>query len=357
MNHRERFICAFSRRKPDRVPIFEPTIDKPIIQKLAIMLQISSSDKKILETIEQQKYVQVYCDVLERLGLDAISCPLSTGLERISHNRARDKYGRVYILSPHGEPFPAEPYVKSLSEAKRFNMSSKLKLEDFSISRQIITRFGDSRAYCMPLNDPFKESWRSIGGMQNLLLSFRENPSLVHSLLRTSTDFLLKAIDMAVDMGINTFLLVGDFAYESGLLFSLEDYRNYLKCYHVEIVEYVHRKKAMIAKHSDGNVWDLLNDWMEVGFDGLHPIQPQCMDIKQVKEYVGNKMAIIGNIDCRELLVFGTEDEVREAVKATIEKAAWGGGYIISSSNSIHPGCKPENYVAMVEAAFKYGRY
>jgi uroporphyrinogen decarboxylase len=48
---------------------------------------------------------------------------------------------------------------------------------------------------------------------------------------------------------------------------------------------------------------------------------------------------------------------VKQNVKETIIKAAPGGGYIISSSNSIHPGCKPENYLAMVEAARVYGQY
>jgi uroporphyrinogen decarboxylase len=55
--------------------------------------------------------------------------------------------------------------------------------------------------------------------------------------------------------------------------------------------------------------------------------------------------------------VFGEPDEVRRSVGETIAAAGPGGGYIISSSNSIHPGCKPENYLAMVEAAREYGKY
>jgi uroporphyrinogen decarboxylase len=57
------------------------------------------------------------------------------------------------------------------------------------------------------------------------------------------------------------------------------------------------------------------------------------------------------------LLPFGTEAEVEASVRDTIAAAAPGGGYIISSSNSIHPGVKPENYIAMVKAAHKYGAY
>lgn len=71
----------------------------------------------------------------------------------------------------------------------------------------------------------------------------------------------------------------------------------------------------------------------------------------------GKRICIMGNIDCSFLLVDGTPYEVEESVKNTIEIAAPGGGYIISSSNTIHPGCKAENYIAMVKAARKYGGY
>jgi uroporphyrinogen decarboxylase len=57
------------------------------------------------------------------------------------------------------------------------------------------------------------------------------------------------------------------------------------------------------------------------------------------------------------ILCEGTEEEVEQSVKQTIEAAAPGGGYILSSSNSIHPGCRPENYIAMVHAARKHGDY
>jgi len=363
MNHRERFLCALGRKQPDKVPIFELGINEPIIRRLAKLLGIrastTSKDKKlsgeILETSKGSEYVELYCDVLEKLDLDAISYPFSIGLKKISQKKAKDKYGRVYNLSPYGESLPAEPRVRNLSDAEKFDMASKLEPGDFSDLQQIVKTFGKSRAYCIPVTDPFKVSWRSMGSMENLLLNFRENPKLVHRLLRTATDFIVKAIDIAVDIGIDSFVMGGDFAHETGLLFSLEDYREYLKPLHVEIVEHVHQREAMIVKHSDGNVWALLDDWIEVGFDGLHPIQPQCMDIKKVKEYVSGKLAVLGNIDCRSLLVFGSEEEVKKTVKETIEKVAPGGGYIISSSNSIHPSCKAENYIAMVKATHQYG--
>lgn len=366
MDPRERALCAFRGNQPDRVPIFELAIDTPIIHKLAKILRIRANTKnhelgrqmsEMLETIKGSKYIELYCDVIEKLNLDAICYHFSIGLEKISQNKVKDKYGRVYNLSRYGAPLPAEPCVKSFSDAEKVDMVSKLESGDFSDLRRIVRKFGRNRAYFMPLPDPLKESWRFMGGMENLLLNFRVNPKLVHRLIRVTTDYVIKVVDIATDTGIDAFIMIGDYAYETGLLFSLKDYRRFLKPHHVEIVKYIHQKGAMVAKHSDGNIWPLLDEWMEMGFDGIHPIQPQCMDIRKVKEYVSGNMAVLGNIDCRDLLVSGSEKETRRVVKETIEKAAPGGGYILSSSNSIHPGCRPENYIAMVEAAHQFGAY
>ena len=101
---------------------------------------------------------------------------------------------------------------------------------------------------------------------------------------------------------------------------------------------------------------------VDTGLDGLDPLEPIAgMDIGKAKEMYGDRIALVGNlvgnVDCGELLSRGTTAEVVEAVKETIAKAAPGGGYILASSNSIHPAVKPENYRAMVQAAREYGRY
>ena len=71
----------------------------------------------------------------------------------------------------------------------------------------------------------------------------------------------------------------------------------------------------------------------------------------------GDRICLIGNIDCGATLSWGTEEEVRQEVKECIKKAGAGGGLICASSNSIHSGVKPENYLAMVKAIREYGRY
>ena len=62
-------------------------------------------------------------------------------------------------------------------------------------------------------------------------------------------------------------------------------------------------------------------------------------------------------MDCAQLMTFGTPDEVIEATKETLRKGMPGGGFILSSSNSIHSAVKPENYVAMLQVLQEFGHY
>ena len=115
---------------------------------------------------------------------------------------------------------------------------------------------------------------------------------------------------------------------------------------------------ALCIKHSDGNLMKILDMIIETGIDGINPIDPIAgMNIQKIKKMYGNRVCIIGNIDCGDLLTNGTPEQVIKAVKMCIKTASPGGGHILSSSNSIHSGVKPENFLAMVEAAKKYGKY
>jgi uroporphyrinogen decarboxylase len=152
-------------------------------------------------------------------------------------------------------------------------------------------------------------------------------------------------------------VIEGDLAGEQNLIISPAHYREFIKPYQKETVDFAHDKEMKIVKHSDGNMWPILDDHIEIGFDGFNPIQPDCMDIKEVKDHVKGRCCLVGNIDCRSLLCEGSIEDVEEVVRRTIEAAAPGGGYVLSTSNSVHPGVKAENYIAMIQAAHKYGQY
>jgi len=81
------------------------------------------------------------------------------------------------------------------------------------------------------------------------------------------------------------------------------------------------------------------------------------MDIGLIKQRYGDRIALVGNIDCGYVLSQAPVEEVRRITRQTIEVAAPGGGYCLSSSNSIHSSVRPENFMAMVETLREFGSY
>jgi uroporphyrinogen decarboxylase len=124
------------------------------------------------------------------------------------------------------------------------------------------------------------------------------------------------------------------------------------------LVTRVHELGSMCIKHSDGLLWSLFDQIIETGVDGIHPIDPEAgMDMGEAKAKYGDKICLLGNVDCGPLLTWGTAAEVRETTRECLRKGGKGGGLICMSSNSIHSGVNPENYVAMVEIIHEYGKY
>ena len=149
-----------------------------------------------------------------------------------------------------------------------------------------------------------------------------------------------------------------DYAGRTGPLMSPKHFREFVLPYLQRSVQAAHEAGALYIKHTDGDIWRLIDLLIEAGIDALDPLEPIArMDIGDVKRRYGQRLALIGNIDCTELLPHGSLADVEAAVQETIAKAAPGGGYVLASSNSIHPGVNPQNYRTMVETARRCGNY
>ncbi len=360
MNSRQRIIKALDREIPDRVPTFELLIDEASILKLAELLFGESSSSVNVKTRfgeESTHSLDLHLKIAEKLDLDSITTYFSTGMGCVDENIAVDRFGTKYHLSGHGQPLPFEGPIGGIEDITGFDMAGSLKDDDLRGPLYIVENLDKDRAVFLLLADPFKLSWKLRGGMENLLFDYALAPRLVHNMAEVTTEFNLAVIEKAASLGVDAIAVEGDLAGSTNLIMSPADFKEYIKPYLERIVEYAHGKGLKIIKHSDGNIWPILDDLVEIGFDGIHPIQPQCMDIGEVKDHLGKKACIIGNIDCQELLPEGTPEEVDRTVRETIGIASPDGGYIVSSSNSIHPGVKPENYIAMIEAVHKYGEY
>jgi uroporphyrinogen decarboxylase len=105
-------------------------------------------------------------------------------------------------------------------------------------------------------------------------------------------------------------------------------------------------------------LWPIIDSIVDAGIDCLDPIDPIAgMDLAEVKAKYGTRIALKGNVDCSHLMTLGTPAQVAEATRRALRQGAPGGGFILSSSNSIHSSVKPENYLAMLSTLKENGSY
>jgi len=359
LNGRDRMIAALSLEIPDRVPHWELAYNESSVINIARHFTDDLPAAGYIQNLDDENKIKLINSLLliiEKLDIDGLTLRVFPTAEIISDELFRDDWGVTFQLSPVGEAAVLDGPIKTAADLKQFRPPS-IREADLLTLIYCAARFKGERALVLSLQCPFRRSWNMLGGMDKLLYAYHENPALVHQLARIATDYTIEALEMGIRLGADIISLDGDLAHNTNLLISPAHFREYLKPYYHEIVDYIHSRGLKVFKHTDGNHLKIFDDFVEIGFDGIHPIQPQCMDLAAVKEQFGKKICLMGNIDCIETLVKKDLPAVEEEVRRAIEIAAPGGGYILASSNTIHPGVKAENYIHMVKAAHRYGCY
>jgi len=211
----------------------------------------------------------------------------------------------------------------------------------------VVAALGAERFILGPF--PRAEQWVQPGGMERSLVLMAEQPELVERALRSS---LIRAqIEQAhwVNRGFDGVLDGTDWAFRSGTFMSPAMWRRF--CYPAleANVRAAHQAGLLYVQHACGNNWPILDGFMEAGVDCYQSIQATAdMDLPRVRQATRGRMALWGGV-LVEHLVSGTPEEVRQDVRAAMEIAKEGGGFILGSSHSIAVGTRYENFMAMLD--------
>ena len=148
-----------------------------------------------------------------------------------------------------------------------------------------------------------------------------------------------------------------DIAHNTGLLVHPKYLRQYVFPWYKKMADACRDKGVGFILHSDGNCMEMMDDIVECGFQGFHPIQPNAMDIVEVKKRWGDKLCLQGNINLDSTLTLGAPEDVRAEVYERIRTIGPGGGYMVASSNSVTDYVPIPNMKAMFDATFEFGKY
>lgn len=337
MNSRERVLAALQRKTPDRVPTFEFVIDSQVMDA-------------ILPRADLFEFV-------DAMGLDAIAVRPNIRKEQIEEDVFRDERGVVVRRTTQDYLEPVNTVIRNEEDLRRFEFPDPHASHRLDGLSRAVERFKGRLPVIAFLRDGWSEA-RDLHGFAESLVDLHDNPRLVRGIVEKAVDYYSELGRLAAKLGAEIAFSGDDIAGNNGLLMSPQHFQDVIYPAMKRLYTNWHRCGLHIIKHSDGDLSPILDLLIDTGLDCLHPIDPLAgMSLAKVKKEYGDRICIMGNVNCAGNLVFGSEDQVIEEVKHCIEVAAPGGGYILSSSNSIPRSVKPENYVAMLGAVREYGKY
>jgi len=344
MSGLERLVTALKREKePDTVPHFETVID----QKVRDALLPEASYEDFIEYMDLDGHC-LY-DKLNAWKYETID----------ADNRiARDQWGALVKFSAEAVGQPIKPALKCEKDLERYVPPDPDEEWRYEPVKKWVKRFKGERAIIAHVTDVFDIAKESFLGDVAYYEAMIENPDLIDRVNEIALNYNLRSIKNQIELGADILSITGDFAMTKEPFVSPKMTARFLIPSLKKQVELGHSLGVPVYKHSDGNIMKIIDLIVDTGIDGLHPIDPMAgMDLAVIKARYGKRLCLMGNVNCGHTLSWDSLDEVRQEVKECIKKAGKGGGYICMSSNSIHSGVNPENYVAMVKAIREYGKY
>lgn len=339
MNSVERVFTALENKQPDRVPILEFLID----------------EKVAFQAVPDCKDVS---DCMDQLDLDGVSC--GAFFDKTTTNTDgtyTDEWGVLYGEGPEALAHPISGPIADINDARNYQAPDPDASHRLDKLSDLVKRYKGKRAICFHHRAAFM--WSAyLMGIDNLLMAFLIDPETANIVMDKVLECNMRIVRNAIQVGAEVIILGDDYAHNHAPLMSPEVFAEFILPRLKKMIEMIHEEGAYCIKHSDGHLYPLLDMIISAGPDGLNPIEPVAgMELAKVKELVGNQVCLAGNIDCAHLLPFGSQEDVRNAVKQAIDDANKGGGYILTSSNSIHSSCRAENLIAMINACHEFGKY
>lgn len=309
MTHKERAFAALDRQIPDRVPTFElefqlseemfglPLVPEELRRENIGKLSAKEKDAKLFETAQTAAYI--YGE------LDYSIIPL-----------------KVSATGTNWEGnLPAEyfTYIKYLQELTNNNVA--------------LGGYGDG-TFAIPDGDKMYEfAYRTV-----------DDPDGLHAEAKAMADSAIERNKRLAAAGVEVIFLCADYCYNSGPFLSPAMFSEFIQPYLYRIIDEGRKNGQYMIKHTDGNIMPIIDQLVDCKPHALHSLDPMAgVDIKEVKEKYGDKVALCGNVHCAALQT-GTDEEVIQSAEYCLTYGKPNGGYLFCTSNVPFKGMPPERY-------------
>lgn len=335
MAHKERVMAALERKSPDRTPLWSGSPKPETRENLQNFYGVDDWNAVLRIIDDDFRWTQGWH--WEHPDGAPVFDPYAGTEEKRSHAAPGIFAHCTDVKEVEDYPWPDPKYVNC--DSLKENIES---IGDYAI-------LGGTWA-------PFFHNVANFMGMQNYFIKMYTNPDVVDAITQQIVDFYIAANDKiftAADGAIDIYFFGNDFGSQNGLLISPKIFRRFLLPHMRRLVQGVKEKFGVkVMMHSCGAVGEVIQDYIDIGIDGLHPMQVEARDMapEKLAAQFKDKITFMGGISTQQLLRKGTPEQVRENVRYM--KGLLGNGYIVSTSHeAILPNIPAENLAAMFDEA------
>jgi uroporphyrinogen decarboxylase len=357
LNHRERVVAVLNHKIPDRCPMqisFTPEFAARLEADLRLKGQGLHNPHGGGNTYE-----------LER-GLDEDMLLTSVGwVNGYYHDGYQDvdsyqdewgvtwktieydtRFGKGKYTEPWGHPLADD------STLEKYTPPDPGRAKLYHDTKRVIENY--KKDYWIVGVTPttiFETAW-ALRGYEKLLMDMASNPAKADLVLDMPYHYHKEVTCQLVKMGVDMIWLGDDVGGQSSMLMSPKMWRKYLKPRMANLIAALRdiNPDIKIAYHTDGVVYPIIPDLIEIGIDILNPIQPMAMDPVKLKKEYGDRLCFWGSMDIQQTIPFGTVQEVRNEVVTRLKTIGRDGGLIIGPTHNLQLDTPLENFWAMVNA-------
>ena len=348
-----RLIAALRGGKTDRVPHFEILIEDQHVERLlgrkaGNTLGVGGDPAKGAAAGEGARpmYPQDYLELCRMIGQDAIALEaLWTPLKQVRPD------GTVGLITDRS--------IKTRADLNRIIWPGESEIEERLqyIREYVNAAKGTGVGVVFLCASAFQTLYEFVVGLTDCMVMIMEDQDLFEELLSRSCDYFAELARRAVGAGIDIFFAADDFAFKTGLFVRPQIFEKVWRPHYDRILAPAREAKIPIMFHSDGKIDDAIKMLLEMGVDGITPMDPSGIDYRDYKKRYGDCLTLFGNIDITWPLVEGTPADVERDVREHTDILKPRGRWVAGSSHSIVNYIPHENFVTMINAFHKYGLY
>jgi uroporphyrinogen decarboxylase len=356
---RDRVLAALQHEIPDRCPMqisFTPEFAARLRAELGPVLE-SGRDRQDSEDGWELERALGEDMLLARIGWIQSSARKDLNADSLSPRT--DEWGVQWRDIGYQTRFGKGSYAEMISHPlaedsaiDTYRPPDPSRPELYAEAEKLVRRWkGEYWTVGMTVCTIFETAW-ALRGYDRLLTDFVVNPELAGRILDIPLQFHLAAARRLVDLGVDMIWAGDDVGMQHRMLMSPAIWRSHLKPRLAAFIASLKQRNPglKIAYHTDGCVYPIIPDLIEIGVDVLNPVQPRSMDPERLKREYGRRLCFWGTIDIQHTLPYGTPADVSAEVRLRLQTIGKDGGLILGPTHNVQLDTPMENFWALVKS-------